>query len=143
MKETRCYTRYSIDRRNISGRMVSANKVELIDISIGGISLKADKRLEIGGEYSLDLEYGEDRTLSLSGAVVWSILTGTIEKPRRALVYKAGMRFNYVSMIKLNEVIDTLKQLPEEDGDKFDAKFCPEPPPIKIPILPARHPRIK
>ncbi len=142
MKERR-HTRFSIEDRNISGRMVSASEVKLFDISLGGISLKADKRLEIGGEYSLQLEYGENRTLSLSGAVVWSMLTGTIEEPHRATIYKAGMRFNYVSMIKLNEIIDALKELPKVDVDKPDAEFCPEPLPIKIPNLSARCPRVK
>ncbi|MCL5422550.1 MAG: PilZ domain-containing protein [Nitrospirae bacterium] len=60
---------------DINGKMLFTSEVKPIDVSIGGICLKADRRFEIGREYTLKLEY-DDKILSVNGSVVWSVLSG-------------------------------------------------------------------
>ena len=50
MEERRRHKRFSVDILEISGKMVLARYVKILDISIGGVSFKADRRLHIGHE---------------------------------------------------------------------------------------------
>ena len=86
--------------------MLFTNEVQVIDVSNGGIFVKADRRFEIGREYSVKLEY-EDKVLSLHGIVAWSALSerGEGSFGRTVPIYKAGIRFADISMEKLNELI--------------------------------------
>ncbi len=84
---------------DIHGKMIFATEVRVLNVSVGGISLKADKRLNIGSEYSLKLLDGE-KTVALRGTVVWSALSGHREGPHGDVVpfYTAGLKFvNLVS----------------------------------------------
>jgi len=40
---------------DITGKMMFADEVNIIDISVGCFSLKADRRLNIGHEYALKM----------------------------------------------------------------------------------------
>ena len=53
MRENRRYKRFSVDIFGINGKMMFANEVEIQDISIGGISIRVDRRLNMGSEYTL------------------------------------------------------------------------------------------
>jgi len=64
----RRYKRFTIDRINVIGKMLFANSVDIIDISAGGISLKTDKRLNIGGDYVLKLK-GKEGLISMKCTV--------------------------------------------------------------------------
>jgi hypothetical protein len=94
MRDKRRFRRFSVDILGISGKMLFANKVEIIDISIGGVSLKVDRRLNIGNEYTLKMGNGNE-TITLKGEVVWSKISGTKKGTRDDVIpiYTAGMRF--------------------------------------------------
>lgn len=89
----------------INGMMMFANEVEILDISIGGISLRADRRMNIGAEYSLKIR---DKTsvIPLEGTVIWSLLSGTKKTPGRGTVplYTAGMSFTDLSGERMGEL---------------------------------------
>ncbi len=106
MKERRRHKRYRLDTTEINGRMVFATEVKILDISIGGVSLKADRRLNIGNEYVLKVE-NRDRFTSLKGVVVWSSLTGARDGAGGEVVplYTAGMKFTGISAEKIKEVL--------------------------------------
>ena len=80
MLEKRRYKRFMLDLIGVNGRLSLTDKVEIIDISFGGVALKADRRLNIGKEYLFTL--GE-----------------------RALIYTAGMRFEEGSTDKIADFI--------------------------------------
>jgi Tfp pilus assembly protein PilZ len=109
MEERRQHKRVAVQDMDIHGKMLFANEVRVINICMSGISLKSDRRFEIGREYSLKLEY-EDKVLPLNGAVMWSVLSGR----GRGLfgenipIYKAGIKFTTVPTDKLNELIDVV-----------------------------------
>ncbi len=104
-REKRRYERFTVDVLEINGRMILANAVEIIDMSLGGISIRADRRLNIGNEYTLKIE-GRSRTFSLSGAVVWSRLSEMRKGPDGEMIpiYTAGMKFSEVSSEKAAEL---------------------------------------
>jgi len=92
MRNKREHTRY--DLIDIQGKMTLANKVEIIDISLGGVALKADRKLDVDREYMIklgDKEHGID----IKGIVVRSTLVGMEAgaNGESVLIYAAGMKF--------------------------------------------------
>jgi c-di-GMP-binding flagellar brake protein YcgR len=110
MEEKRRYRRFRVDIMEISGRMVFAHNVKILDISAGGISLKADRRLNLGTEYALRIE-DKGKILTVKGNIVWSILSETREIPGGDIVpiYSAGMKFTDVSEEKSKEIMDFIE----------------------------------
>ena len=68
MTEKRKAKRLRVDGAKIQGRMILAKKVDIVDISMDCVALKADKRLDIGKEYQIQLEY-EGHKVSVKGVV--------------------------------------------------------------------------
>ena len=72
--DKRRHKRYILDPMDIHCDMVFATDVTLLDISFGGISVKADKRLNIGCDYIIKIR-AEGNVMNLRGGVVWSVLS--------------------------------------------------------------------
>ena len=116
-QEKRRYERFTVDVMEISSKMIFANEVEVLDISLGGVSVKADRRLNIGNEYMLKIG-DRSRTFSLSGSVVWSLLSEMRKGPEGEMIpiYTAGMKFSGVS----SEIVTELTRFIEgHKGDFF------------------------
>ena len=86
--------------------MVLASAVDIIDISLSGISLKLDRRLNLGKDYALQIE-GNDISISVKGAVIWAALHESRKSKSGDLVpiYSVGMKFNDISKEKISELI--------------------------------------
>ena len=148
MEEKRYYARFPVEDFDIHGRMISASEVNLIDISLGGISLKADWRFEMNQKYSLQLEYGE-KDIPISGSVVWSTLVGMGRNPHGALIYKAGMKLDRLLTDELNVIVDLLrsrnldinamKEVCKDFEQKVNTGFHTGLPRKNTLILPARY----
>lgn len=111
MEERRHFKRLVVE--GIEGALMFATDVHILNISINGVALSANRRLEIGREYTLKLEY-MDKSVSLAGVVVWSVLSelGAGQHGEKVPIYKAGMKFRNViseSMARLLEFIDEHK----------------------------------
>ncbi len=93
-QEKRQHGRFKVKGLDITGRMIFASMVKLNDISANGVSLNADRRMEIGRVYPLKLEF-QNKVLPVSGVVIWSRLNELGERPSGEMVpiYKAGIRF--------------------------------------------------
>ena len=96
-EDKRRFRRFSVDILGINGKMLFANEVEILDISVGGVSLKVDRRLNIGNEYTLKMGNG-DQSISIKGEIVWSKISGTKKGSRDDVIpiYAAGMRFSSI-----------------------------------------------
>ena len=105
MDEKRRYKRFSVDIMEINGKMVLASYVKILDISIGGVSFKANRRLNMGSEYSLKME-NKRRELTVKGIIVRSTLSESIEDSRGNIVpvYSVGMQFTDTSEEKIKEI---------------------------------------
>ena len=115
MENTRRYQRYRLDFVEINGQLTLASEVSILDISMGGVSLKADKRLNIGGKYMLRLEEKEKR-ISVKCEVAWARLSGTKSSPEGETVpvYTAGMRFVDLSEERQAELMRFVECVKEE-----------------------------
>jgi hypothetical protein len=89
--EKRRSKRYEVSNVRVS--ILSLYSIEVLNISIDGMAIETEKRLELNRVYTFKFHDG-DKILNLRGKVVWALLIskedeeGTI-KP----VYKAGIRF--------------------------------------------------
>jgi c-di-GMP-binding flagellar brake protein YcgR len=110
MREKRRHSRYSLDDMEVNGKMLFATDVKILDISVGGVSLKANRRLNIGCEYELKLQ-SRKRLLSVKGVVVRSSLSSTKEVAGREAVpvYTAGLSFTKISPEKVAELTDFIE----------------------------------
>jgi len=106
MENTRRHKRFRLDYLEVNGQLTFATEVTLLDISMGGISLKADRRLNIGCKYVIKLE-DKKKSLALKGEVAWSALSGTRMTPDGEVVplYTAGMKFIDLSKEKAAELL--------------------------------------
>ena len=97
-KENRRFKRMKLDIMEMNGMMMFANEVEILDISSGGVSLRADRRINIGTEYSLKIR-DKGGVIPIQGTVVWSFLSGTKKNQDGETVplYTAGMSFSGLS----------------------------------------------
>ncbi len=115
MQDKRRHKRFRLDLIEINGKMSLADKVEIIDISLGGVALKADRRLNIGKEYLIKL--GEKgKSIDVKGIVVRSELSGIEERANgeRVLIYKAGMKFKDGSADKVADFLNSIKHSKKE-----------------------------
>jgi len=111
MQNRRRYKRYKADVMEMSGRLVLAKSLKIVDINIDRICLKTDKRLNINGEYSLKMK-GKEKTLTVKGTVAWSLLSETAVDSYGNIIpiYKAGMKFVDVSKEKINEIVNFIEE---------------------------------
>ena len=106
MENKRRHNRFAIDSMKIKGRIMLSKIVDIIDISLGGISLKTDRRLNIDNEYILKIEE-KGLHFSVKASVVWASLHESRKSANGDLVpiYAVGMKFNDASNDKISELI--------------------------------------
>jgi len=90
--DKRCHTRFVVT--GVHGKMVLTSRVEISNLSLGGVALKADRRLNIGSEYTLRIEK-DAQSVEIKGVVIWSTLSSLVSNPQgeTAAEYSAGLRF--------------------------------------------------
>lgn len=85
--------------------MVLAKHVSILNISIGGLALKTDKKLSLGGQYRLKIN-AQNTTFTVKGTIVWSFLTETVKDDLGNVIpiYTSGMQFVNLSDEKIREI---------------------------------------
>jgi c-di-GMP-binding flagellar brake protein YcgR len=121
MPERRRYERFIVGILEITGTMTFARDVKIHDISVGGVAVTVDKRLDLGGEYTLKIE-GKGRALSLRGVVVWSLLSESLMDAQGNVVpvYKAGLKFIDLSQEQVSEIESFIEDHKKELGRELD-----------------------
>ena len=139
MQNRRQHKRYQVDVIEINGKIVLAKYVKILDISVSGVCLKTEKRLNIGSEYTLKME-GRGKVITVRGTVAWVLLReSTVDSHGDVIpVYEAGMKFVDVSNEKMNEIvnfiedhkrdIDKLVDLYAPSGRRLYVRICIEEP---------------
>lgn len=129
MQEKRRHKRYNVDLSDINGKMGLTDKVEVLDISLGGVALKADRRLNIGKEYMIKLQE-KGKTLDVKGIVVRSELSGIEERSHgeRASIYTAGMVFKDGFADKIADFLRPIEQNKKKNSPagvdrRFNVRF--------------------
>ncbi len=129
MQDKRRHKRYRLDLLEINGKMSLADKVEIIDISLGGVALKADRRLNIGKEFMIRLAE-KGKSIDVTGIVVRSELSGIEERAngQRVLIYRAGMKFKDGSADKVADFLKSIEHSKKAEVSatvdrRFDVRF--------------------
>jgi Tfp pilus assembly protein PilZ len=107
-EKRRRHPRFTVE--DVRGHLVLSSHVEVLNLSMGGVAIRADRRLNIGTEYTLKLEM-HDHFIAVPGVVVWSVLTA-MRKARGEDVpqYSAGLKFAGVLTDKLQGLIEFIDE---------------------------------
>jgi Tfp pilus assembly protein PilZ len=127
----RKHKRFKLHLLDLSSKMSLVGKVKLIDISLGGVAIKADRKLNIGKECLMMLGY-EAKHINVKGIVVRSELSGIEEKAdgETITIYSVGIFFKDESAGTVKEFLDSIEndkktQVPEQtDWFYRDIRFC-------------------
>jgi len=112
--DKRRFPRFSVS--GIQGRVSFSSSVEILNLSLGGVAIKADRRLELGQEYVLRLDL-EDRELEVNGVAVWSKLSGLSQVEGGSVPeYSAGFRFTNVLTDRVQDLVDFIEK--NKGGDE-------------------------
>ncbi len=106
MLEKRRHKRFSLDLIEIKGKLSLADRVEIIDMSFGGVALKVDRRLTVGKECLFTLN-DKGKSIDVRGMVARCALKA-IEKRfngGKVTIYTAGMRFNEDTADKIADFV--------------------------------------
>jgi Tfp pilus assembly protein PilZ len=107
-EKRRRHARFTVE--DVRGHLVLSSNVEVLNLSLGGVAIRADRRLNIGVEYTLKLELG-DRFVALPGVVVWSVLSGMRKAGGEDVPqYSAGLKFAGVLTDKLQGLIEFIDE---------------------------------
>jgi len=117
MQDKRQHKRYRLDLVEINGKMSMADKVQILDISLGGVSLKADRRLNIGKEYLIKLQE-KGKTLDVKGIVVRSELSSIEQRAggQGVSIFTVGMMFKEGYADKLADFLKPIEQTIKKVG---------------------------
>ncbi len=135
MGDKRRHKRYTLNVAEVNARMMFATDVKVIDISIGGISLKANRRLNIGNEYALKLD-DKEKVIPVKGTVVWSALGESKAGPDGDVVpiYTAGLELADMTAERVTELrnfieghkkfkVHKKEGVHEISGDRLNVRF--------------------
>jgi c-di-GMP-binding flagellar brake protein YcgR len=103
--EKRKFHRFTVENNEINIKLPFANLVEVMNISLGGIALKADRRLTIGSIHPLKIQTPE-KVSPAKGTIIWSSLIESREDAKGNIVpiYKAGLQFTDIPGETMNEI---------------------------------------
>ncbi len=141
MQDKRQHKRYNLNVVEINGKMSLTDKVKILDISLGGVSIKADRRLNIGKEYVIKLQE-KGKSLDVKGIVVRSELSGMEErgKGERVSIYTAGLIFKEGFTDKISDFLKPLnkKEVPPVVERRLHVRFTITTPQEKILSYPVQ-----
>ncbi len=95
--ERRKYRRFTVEGMDFQCRMMKAIEAQLVNISIGGCSIRIARKLDIGASYKLKIQNGES-VIALSGVVIWATMEEVLKNKADEFtpVYEIGLRFENV-----------------------------------------------
>ena len=122
-RQQRLSQRYTLDAQSVHAKMALARRVKILDISLGGLSLEADKRLNIGREYTLHIEH-DGKKVPIKGSIMWSLLKESQgdEMGNMVPIYRAGMKFSHVPE-DLAGIIERIKQKYLKGDQRADEEY--------------------
>jgi hypothetical protein len=122
----RRYERFAVEDMALHAKTLLATEIELLDVSMTGACIVAQKSLKPGDQHLLRL-YNKGATLTLQGVVVWMTLSGSVKNAREEAVpvYRAGVMFQNVSSDTLVRLKDFMRTFGIPDGEKVSDEYLP------------------
>src|SRR5271169_5448071 len=111
MERMRRHKRYGLDLIDVKGKMSLSERVEILDISLSGVFLKVDRRLNPGREYMINI-HDNVKTLNVTGIIVRSELSGmeSRDNGKSVPIYAAGMQFKDGSAAQIADFLKSVIQ---------------------------------
>jgi hypothetical protein len=124
LKDMRRHKRYRMDEDEIHVKMAFANKVQIQDISLGGMSIKADRRMNIGNEYLLKLESGKS-AITTKVIVMWALLTESRADAKGNIIpiYLYGLKLINDDNERIKSFTDFINEHKKDDDAWRDTDF--------------------
>jgi c-di-GMP-binding flagellar brake protein YcgR len=119
MQERRKYKRFKVEGKGIESKVIFAKNVNIIDMSVGGMSVETEKRLNPGSKHILKLKH-KNKVISIKSIVARCLLG----KSQRNLsgevvpIYNAGLEFIDVT----DEMRSEIAKFIEVHREKVDRK---------------------
>jgi hypothetical protein len=123
--------RFTVTTEDIKGGLIFADHVKILNISLSGIALHADKGLKIGKEYTVRLQV-KDKVVPIKGIVVWCRLSQSRKAANGDVIpiYTIGFQFNDAPAGDVEEIIDFVKAMQNpalnEPAQLFDNPSIPD-----------------
>jgi c-di-GMP-binding flagellar brake protein YcgR len=115
----RRYKRFVVENMDIHAKTLFATDTELLDISVTGACITAQKSLRFADKHLIKLE-SEGMHLPLQCSIIWKNLSGSDKNLSGEFVpvYKAGIAFEGISSDKLVRLKDFIRMsgIPKERG---------------------------
>ncbi|NTW59865.1 MAG: PilZ domain-containing protein [Nitrospirae bacterium] len=105
-QDKRQHKRFKVPLEELVGRLDDDQRVDIIDLSVGGIAIKSGSRLAVGRDYLVRLN-ARRHSLEVRGTVLWSRIVGNKETPfgQRSPVYVSAMRLQEGSEDRVTDFI--------------------------------------
>lgn len=98
---------------NVSGSLLFRTQVQVVNISVTGMAIELNERLDVDRQYHIRFEH-EGVDLSMTGKVVWCHLGPTVrQEAGKKPFYKAGIEFEKVLSLQADEVLRFMEQKAE------------------------------
>ncbi len=112
----RRHKRFKLDLMEVNGKMMLAQKVEIIDISLGGIALRTDRKLNVGKEYLIRLD-NMAKHIDVKGVIVRCELDKIEERydGERVATYTAGMMFKDIAEDNIADFLSSIDKHQKEE----------------------------
>jgi hypothetical protein len=106
----RRYKRFVVENMDIHAKTLFATDTELLDISVTGACITAQKSLRFADKHLIKLE-SEGKHLPLQCSIIWKNLSGSAKNLSGEFVpvYKAGIAFKCISSDKLVSLKDFIR----------------------------------
>jgi len=92
--DKRQYRRFPMSAGKLVGRLDGDHTVDVIDMSVGGAALKADRRFAVGSEFVVKIETPESG-IDVQGVIVRSHMLGVWQNfhGERVPIYASAVKF--------------------------------------------------
>jgi c-di-GMP-binding flagellar brake protein YcgR len=121
MHERRRYKRFKVEGMGIESKVFFVKNVKIIDMSVGGMSVETDKRMDPGSKHILKLKY-KNKVISIKSIVARCSLC----KSQKSLsgevipIYNAGLEFINVPDEMRSEIAKFIEDHRKEIDKKVD-----------------------
>lgn len=116
MQNMRRHKRFKLDLVELDGKMFLIDVVKLLDISLGGVSLKVDRELNVGKEYLITL-VEKGKSIDVKGIAVHSASRETEERANgeRVTIHTARLKFKDGQTAKIAGILNSIQQLNKDE----------------------------
>ncbi|MCG2721122.1 MAG: PilZ domain-containing protein [Thermodesulfovibrionales bacterium] len=106
----RKHERFTVDMPEITAELLFSEDTSIRNISLGGISLTADKGLKIDKEYTIKIRI-HDKVVPVKGTVMWCKLCQSKNRPNGDIIpiYSIGLQFRDDPKGDLAELVEFLR----------------------------------